>query len=216
MQKILTAVFVIMLLSSCATTPGNRSSLLPQQTVFYYGCDQKASFTARFDKQNDLFYITGLGGMRVLKHAISASGARYRDSVMTYWSKGDDATLEYKGKTYNCSINPQFSLVEDAKFRGVTFRAEGGEQAWTAEVTGNNIDIYLNGYSEKYSFIKADSEVNTKTGITVYKAEKDGHNLELVINKKRCEKGADGIPVGFKVEAVLDGKNYSGCGDKVK
>jgi membrane-bound inhibitor of C-type lysozyme len=40
----------------------------------------------------------------VAKHALSADGARYQAPGIDFWNKGDDATVEWRGKSLNCSI----------------------------------------------------------------------------------------------------------------
>lgn len=44
------------------------------------------------------------GGKFKLDRAIAASGARYTGNDVMIWDKAGKATLEYKGKSYNCTV----------------------------------------------------------------------------------------------------------------
>ncbi|MEI7542061.1 MAG: MliC family protein [bacterium] len=100
-KAILIGIFIVILfIASCDS---RQRKLDAQQNIFIYKCDLNISFIASFDKTSDEFTISGFGGTRVLKHLLSGSGARYGNSEMIYWSKGDKATVEYKGKIYFCS-----------------------------------------------------------------------------------------------------------------
>ncbi len=48
--------------------------------------------------------LTYNGRTVIAKHALSADGARYQARGIDFWNKGDDATVEWRGKSLNCSI----------------------------------------------------------------------------------------------------------------
>jgi membrane-bound lysozyme inhibitor of c-type lysozyme MliC len=64
----------------------------------------------------------------------TASGERYADSGVSVWNKGQEATLDLNDRTYVCVENRQRSVIEDARFRGVEFRASGLEPASTFKI----------------------------------------------------------------------------------
>lgn len=209
MKKAITLVLLVLSLSSCATLQQAKKPQYPQQRVFVYSCDKKDAFTATFDKEKDLFYIEGFGGMRVLKHALSASGARYVDGQMQYWSKGDNATVEWKGNTYTCSIDWKKSYKADAKSRGLDYFAYDTDRSWMLDIKGDTLDFYTEDGMEKASFEKAGIE-KART-VTVYKASNAGHKIEVVV-------GGDGKCHGRSVQADItyDEKKFLGCGDNLK
>jgi len=58
-------------------------------------------------------------GPRKLPHVRSASGARYTDDRMSFWSKGDEALFERQGQpAVHCRVNRARSLAADARARG--------------------------------------------------------------------------------------------------
>lgn len=48
--------------------------------------------------------LTYNGRTVIAKHALSADGARYQARGIDFWNKGDDATVEWRGKSLDCSI----------------------------------------------------------------------------------------------------------------
>src|SRR5512137_747461 len=65
-------------------------------------------------------------GTRRLDQTVSASGVRYADSVVVFWTKGSTATLERQGgPVVQCEERRADSLREDARARGGVYRALG-------------------------------------------------------------------------------------------
>lgn len=59
-------------------------------------------------------------GTRRLEQTISASGVRYEDSVVIFWTKGVTASFERKGSpSVNCTELREDSLREDARLQAV-------------------------------------------------------------------------------------------------
>ena len=74
-------------------------------------------------------------GTRRLDQTVSASGVRYADSVVVFWTKGSTATLERQGTPpVQCEERRADSLREDARVRGVVYRGLGNEPGWVLEV----------------------------------------------------------------------------------
>ncbi|HEX9208740.1 MAG TPA: MliC family protein, partial [Steroidobacteraceae bacterium] len=76
-------------------------------------------------------------GEHRLQQTMSASGVRYADDGerVVFWTKGETATLERTAATpVHCQERRAESLVEDARVRGVIYRALGNEPGWTLEI----------------------------------------------------------------------------------
>jgi membrane-bound inhibitor of C-type lysozyme len=55
-------------------------------------------------KEADHARLTYKAETVIAKRALSADGARYQAPGIDFWNKGDDATVEWRGKSLNCSI----------------------------------------------------------------------------------------------------------------
>ncbi|MCB5190203.1 MliC family protein [Methylobacillus arboreus] len=62
-----------------------------QPEVWHYRCGSGA--VARVSYENDKAVLQYQGDTHVLEQVISASGARYRNQSLEWWSKGSEATL---------------------------------------------------------------------------------------------------------------------------
>ena len=93
-------------------------------------------------------------GTRRLDQTVSASGARYADSVMVFWTKGSTATLERQGApVVHCEERRADSLREDARARGVVYRALGNEPGWILEIgPGTKLSWTTNYGQDRHDF----------------------------------------------------------------
>ncbi|RPI13998.1 MAG: hypothetical protein EHM60_07725, partial [Lysobacterales bacterium] len=74
-------------------------------------------------------------GPRKLPLVVSASGAKYSDGSLTFWTKGGTATLERAGEpAVQCQEDRPESIRADARERGVRIRGTGNEPGWMVEV----------------------------------------------------------------------------------
>ncbi len=73
----------------------------PQQMTMLYKCEGDAQVTlAMLDAESQKIALTLPGEPAAeLTQAESASGAKYSNDKLTFWGKGDEATIERDGKT---------------------------------------------------------------------------------------------------------------------
>ncbi len=70
---------------------------------YLYKCENNFEFTANVTP--DSVQLTLPDRQLTLPHVVSASGARYSNDTVTYWSKGDGALLETGKQSYSsCKI----------------------------------------------------------------------------------------------------------------
>jgi len=68
-------------------------------------------FGVRFEKQAAVVFVAGRE-IR-LPQVKAASGAKYTDGAVTFWSKGEEALLELDGMLYrSCRTNPAHDVQE--------------------------------------------------------------------------------------------------------
>ncbi len=119
-------------------------------------------------------------GTRRLDQTVSASGARYADSVVVFWTKGGTATLERQGApAVQCEERRADSLREDARVRGVVYRALGNEPGWVLEVgPASRLSWTTNFGQDRYDFEQAQA-ATAPDGATVL------HGAERALSRSR-------------------------------
>jgi len=154
-------------------------------------------------------------GTRRLDQTISASGARYADSVMVFWTKGSTATLERQGApVVQCEERRADSLREDARARGVVYRALGNEPGWILEIgPASKLSWTTNFGQDRYDFEQAQATAMSD-GTSVYTAQKDAVALKATVKAERCVDDGD-VEFDHVVTVESGGQTYRGCGTRL-
>ena len=102
--------------------------------AYVWECDDGLTLDVRNLFREDAVTIALHEGERKLPRVVSASGAKYADETITFWTKGGEATFERKGTPpVNCREVRAKSLLADARVRGVAYRGTGNEPGWLVE-----------------------------------------------------------------------------------
>ncbi len=153
-------------------------------------------------------------GTRRLDQTASASGARYADAVAVFWTKGSAATLERQGApAVTCEERRAESLREDARARGVTFRALGNEPGWVLEVgPGTRLSWTTNFGELRYDFDQA--RQSATDGAVSYVAQQGTNAIKATVRSERC---VDDGEVEFDHAAIVEfeGQQFRGCGSRL-
>ncbi|WP_457597229.1 COG3650 family protein [Hydrogenimonas sp.] len=125
--------------------------------------------------------------------------------------EGEEATLWWRGE-HRCRYDRKAAIWEDAKLRGVDFRAVGQEPPWILELSGQSATFYL-GYDRRtYRFGRLRVVSNQKPPETRIEGESGGHRLRVTLTPGPCMDAMSGEPFETRVEIVFDGRKLSGCG----
>ena len=196
-----------------STKPASR-----QTAVFEYG-DVKAdgfSFVVKADSSGLSVWLPKKfeRPYLLLPQVRSASGAKYKGDGVVVWLKGREALLEVDGETYaKCVENVRKSIWEDAKLRGVRFRAVGNEPGWHLELMPGRHIHFVHDYGQKEVLTPMPQPVTfAKENKTVYRAQTEAHTLKVTILGEPCNDTMSGEAFASKVMVVLDGKMFRGCG----
>ena len=110
--------------------------------AYAFECDDQQRFVLfRVPGKPDAMDLT-LGDRRQrLTHDRTGSGAQYAAEGVSVWTKGREAMLEVAGRVTTCREDRRRSILEDARARGVEFRASGNEPAWVLELMLSLIHI---------------------------------------------------------------------------
>jgi uncharacterized membrane protein/membrane-bound inhibitor of C-type lysozyme len=147
--------------------------------------------------------------VRRLHRERAASGVRYSDRDVSLWSNGGEVTLRIREDSYVCLEERAESIREDARLRGVQFRATGKEAEWVLEVWKDRISFTDNIYG---SAVVPGSVPEERDGTTLYVSTTEAHRLQVIIDQRECVDSMTGKHFEASVEVNLDGDGYRGCG----
>jgi len=188
-----------------ARYPETRQSLV-------YECEAGRVFPVRLER--NLAWVFLPEKTLRLVHVPSGSGARYQQGDSVFWSKGETATLETGDQIYrNCHNNRARAIWEDAKMRGVEFRAVGNEPGWYLEIS-NATDLLLvtDFGNERHMLNLQILFIDAHQRRTEYHAKHGKPALHLVIEGVECRDTMSGETFEATVSVTLENRTYQGCG----
>lgn len=105
------------------------------------------------------------------------------------------------------------SSLQDARARGVDFRAVGQEPGWVVELKdGDQITAVLD-YGATSLILPTPSGETAEDGTVTYDTSTDTDHLLLTIRKKICVDTMSGESHPSTVQVLVNEKSYQGCGD---
>lgn len=194
----------------------------PSATTRVYRCAPAAGepfeFVTQYDQEKDELGLWLPDSFKlpyqVLPHSVSASGARYQNDYAMVWSKGEQAMLDVGGVSYpDCLEDRPAGIREDARLRGVTFRATGNEPGWLLEITAGDKLSFSYNYGENTLIVPVTEPLTDQASRqTRYQIATDAHRMEVTITDESCTDDMSGEQMAARVGIELDGKRYQGCG----
>lgn len=187
----------------------------PPPETYAYDCDDGTEVVAHFENRSGRNEVVlFLPGRTVRLPAVpAASGTKYGDGETSWWGKGIDETrLEIAGaEPCLCRLNPARTKWEDAKLRGVDYRALGNEPGWVLEIGPKGL-LFVTDYGEtRHHFPMVDPETDAAARASTWRTATEEHKLEVTIVGEPCVDDGD-VAYASRVEVILDGRSHTGCG----
>lgn len=212
LSRTLVPLLAACLAAACATAPDGAGEPAAR-TTFAYDCDDGAEIVVRHRAKTDDVWVFLPGVSKPLPHVPAASGARYSDGSITFWSKGSEALVEIGSRTLRCTENRPRSIREDAKLRGVTFRATGNEPGWFMELTrGGDIVLVTRWGERRYVFPTPAPVTEPVDRTTEYRTTAGGRTLIVLLEARECRDNMSGERFPTTVTVHLDRDVLRGCG----
>jgi uncharacterized membrane protein len=102
---------------------------------------------------------------------------------------------------------------EEARRRGVEFRAIGQEPGWSLDIDQGGMIEYAGDYGQtRISVPTPDAERDTAARRTSYAVRSDSHDIAIVIREEACQDVMSGEAFTHAVTVRADGKEVRGCG----
>ncbi len=148
----------------------------------------------------------------VLSQVRSASGSKYQEGDVVFWSKGDEAMLQLGDVEHqDCQLRPERGPWADARRRGVDFRAVGNEPGWHLEIQRGRQLLYVGDYGEQ-RVTMPDPGVQVVGENRSYRARTEAGELAVEIFATPCFDSMSGEAFAAAVTVTLNGRQLHGCG----
>jgi uncharacterized membrane protein len=157
-------------------------------------------------------------GPRKLPQVVSASGAKYSDGSITFWTKGSTATLERAGGApVECRESRARSLVADARERGVLYRGTGNEPGWLVEIGPGTRLTYVTMFGEeRHAFATVTERDDEETGVRVFSADTDTGRITVSVAREACQDDMSGDEFDHRMVVEWAGETRRGCATAVQ
>jgi putative lipoprotein len=106
----------------------------------------------------------------------------------------------------------QFDPWQNARERGIDFRAVGQEPGWYVEVDHERGIRLMYDYGEQLVIVPAAVQPTMRDGTSMYEGAADGHRMEVAIEATSCTDPMSGDAYPNTVTVNIDGRALRGCG----
>lgn len=202
--------FSLLCLAGCGSqqSPAPMHPVEPGRTLVYECGDYE--FIARTGPGEIALYLPG--EYLVLGQVRAAAGTKYAGDGVVFWSKGNTATLDLGSRVLgSCRLNPARVPWEEARRRGVHFRAVGQEPGWHLEIQHGRKMLFVSGYGHNRVLLPT-PEPELDGGLATYRASADSHDMQVDVTVEYCQDSMSGEVFENSVRVTLDGEVYLGCG----
>jgi uncharacterized membrane protein len=181
----------------------------PLATTFVYDCNGY-DFVARLGPGEMAIWLPD--DYVVLSQVRSASGTLYEEGDISFWSRGDEAMLTVAGQSYlNCQLQPERVPWEDARRRGVDFRATGNEPGWHLEIQNGRQLLFVSDYGMKRDLAK-NPVATDKDDVRVYTGNAGGREMQVEILEQACVDTMSDQQFPYRTVVTFNNVHYEGCG----
>ena len=185
--------------------------------AYVWDCDDGTSLTMKNLLRENAIVLDLHEGPRHLPQVVSASGAKYDDGSVSFWTKGDTAMFERKGSAVvNCRVNRARSLVADARARGVAFRGQGNEPGWILEISPPGTIVFNTNYGQERHVFQGAAVTGDAASGAEYRAAEGDVQIGVTVTQKPCQDDMAGTPFDYSFVVQFGGRTYRGCGNDMR
>jgi membrane-bound inhibitor of C-type lysozyme/uncharacterized membrane protein len=206
------------LLASCTgltparDKPESGADLRPRGQTFVYECTGY-EFVARLTQEEMALWLDDRSV--VLARVPSGSGTKYTKGEITFWSKGEQAILDVDKQRFTDCVNaPHRVPWEEARRRGVDFRAVGNEPGWSVEIQLDRQLLFVGDYGMNRVMI-ANPEFERVGKLRIYSAKDEHNSITVEVVDTPCTDTMKGNTFASEVVMQVNGQRYTGCGNSL-
>ena len=204
---------------------GPAATALPDEALpegvlhaYVWECDGNLTLDVRNLFREDAVTIALHEGERKLPLVVSASGAKYADETITFWTKGNEATFERTGTPpVNCREVRARSMLADARVRGVIYRGTGNEPGWMVEIGPATRLLFVTNFGEqRHEFGDFSAGDAGSTGVTVFMARRGDEEIKVTLAREACIDDMSGAEFDHRMLVEFGGQSLRGCAAAVR
>lgn len=186
--------------------------------AYVWECDGNLTLQVRNLFREEAITIDLHEGERKLPRVVSASGAKYADETLTFWTKGNEATFERKGTPpVDCRESRAQSLLADARVRGVVYRGTGNEPSWIVEVGPATRLLFVTNFGEeRHEFGGFSTRGADSIGVTVFMARRGDEEIKVTVAREACIDNMSGQEFDHRMVVEFAGQSLRGCAAAVR
>lgn len=186
-----------------------------RRTNWAWDCEDGRYLVSSMQDRDMLLYLDN--EQRVLKPSRSASGSKYETRGLSFWSKGEEATLDFEGESILCKVNSYYSIWEDAKLRGADFRAVGNEPGWHLELFSSGESTLVTDYgAERFRFVAEGPEQTADEAGRRFTGSARGVDIEIELTPGPCADTMIDVEYETTVQVNVGGQVLWGCGNALQ
>jgi uncharacterized lipoprotein YbaY/uncharacterized membrane protein len=198
-------VSITVALAIATTPPPGASAAQPRTLV--YDCQNLATVTIRVDR--DSVEVRSPGESSIVLPLVDSNPVRYATDTTTLSGLNEYVRIDGPLGHLVCRSAPAEVPWEEARLRGIDFRAVGDDPDWTLDIDeGVRIEFVANHGATRLVGVPEQSQSSAQR-MTVT-ATGDGHALQVAIERRTCTNSAGTTTQSTIV--TLDGETYAGCG----
>jgi putative lipoprotein len=154
----------------------------------------KEQFASRSGSEPPMIYVEVYGERAPVTEDVAAARAYAGTLILE-----DVLYAGLQSEVRGCAAAPPTYIVA----------ARGNEPAWSVEVTEDQVK-WQQAAAPKQITLKA-PQTEDAEGAVRYRANGEGHELELLIAEQHCKDSMSGEFFAYSAKATLDGKELLGC-----
>ncbi|WP_141321672.1 MliC family protein [Halomonas halmophila] len=193
------------------------SALFPGEAERFVGwqCEPDQSLVTAHGE--DTLRLWSAHGAYRLDPAVVASGARYQQGDLSFWSKGSEATVESQYGRLKCQQNMRHRALTRESHPGVMFQARGNEPGWMIELANDKPRISMSlDYGERQVNLPYQVKaLDNDAGRVVLTSGQAARPFELRIEAGACFDDMSGQPWPARVTLEVNDEVYRGCGQGI-
>ena len=187
------------------TTP--RGALAGQPRTLVYDCQNLATVTVRV--YPDSVEVRSPGERSMVLPLVDSNPVRYANETTTLSGLQEYVRIDGPLGHLVCRSAPAEVPWEEARLRGIDFRAVGDDPGWTLDIDeGVRIEFVANHGATRLVGVPAQSQTSARRMMVT--ATSGGHALQVAIERRTCTNSAGTTTQSTIV--TLDGETYAGCG----
>jgi putative lipoprotein len=209
LRRIVAASFLIVGMIATTTVGGSQKVIAKDGDVLVFYCQNLAIATVRvFPNRVE---VETPSRRATLVETPPSSAVRYSDGSVTLSGLEEYVRLEEPGAVYFCRSIPAEVPWQEARFRGIEFRAAGDEPPWSLEVDSGVVVEFATGLGDARTVTKfPPAELTGPDSRRTLVAVAGSVSLSVVAERRVCTLA--GSTMTLSVTVTIDGKTYRGCG----